>query len=392
MITEKQLFLKFLAQTSNSPLMLEIEKAEGIYIYDKNGKKYIDLIGGIAVSNIGHRHPNVIKAIKDQTDRYLHTMVYGEYIQSSQIDFASLLINQLPVNLNSVYLVNSGSEANEGAIKLAKKYTGRFEIIAFKNAYHGSTQGSLSLMGCEEYKIHFRPLIPGIQFIEFNNSNELERITHQTAAVIVEPVQGEAGVIFPQDNFLKKLAEKCKKEGSLLIFDEAQTGFGRTGNLFAFEKYKVIPDVITIAKGMGGGMPIGGFVSSKEIMQSLSENPALGHITTFGGHPVSSAAAYASLNTIIKEKLMDGIPEKEKLFKKLLKHKKINNIRGLGLMLAVELENHELVKRTIKNALMNGLITDWFLFCSNAIRIAPPLIITEQEIKKACDILLTSIV
>ncbi|MBN2519986.1 MAG: aspartate aminotransferase family protein, partial [Bacteroidales bacterium] len=285
MITEKQLFLKFLAQTSDSPLMLEIEKAKGIYIFDKNGKKYIDLIGGIAVSNIGHRHPNVIKAIKDQSDRYLHTMVYGEHIQSPQINFASLLINQLPVNLNSVYLVNSGSEANEGAIKLAKKYTGRFEIIAFKNAYHGSTQGSLSLMGCEEYKIPFRPLVPGIQFIEFNNNNDLKTITHKTAAVIIEPVQGEAGVILPHDDFLKKLAEKCKKEGSLLIFDEAQTGFGRTGNLFAFEKYKVIPDVITIAKGMGGGMPIGGFVSSKEIMHSLAENPALGHITTFGGHP-----------------------------------------------------------------------------------------------------------
>lgn len=391
MITQRQLFLKHLAQTSNSPLLLEIEKAEGIYLYDKSGKKYIDLISGIAVSNIGHSHPYVIEAVKNQLDKYMHLMVYGEYVQSPQVLLADMLTNYLPEHLNSVYLVNSGSEANEGAIKLAKRYTGRYEIIAFKNAYHGSTQGTLSIMGNEYYKQPFRPLIPGTKFIEFNNEDHLSEITSKTAAVIVEPIQGEAGITLPVSHFLIKLKERCQDTGSLLILDEIQTGLGRTGTLFAFEQYKISPDIITLAKAFGGGMPLGAFIASKGIMSCLVDNPVLGHITTFGGHPVSCVAAKASLEVLLKENYIDKVYDKENLFRSLLKHPKIKSIRGKGLFLAIDVGNSDIVHKTIDICISKGLVTDWFLFNDTSIRVAPPLIINEKQIKDACNIIIASL-
>jgi len=391
MITQRQLFLQHVGQTSDFPLQLEIEMAEGIYLYDINNKEYIDLISGVSVSNVGHRHPKVVEAIKNQVDKYLHLMVYGEYIQSPQVVYASKLAGLLPPSLSSVYFVNSGSEAIEGALKLAKRYTGRTEIVAFKNAYHGSSHGSLSVMGNEMFKNSFRPLLPDIRFLEFNNVSDIEKITDKTACVLVEPVQGEAGVVVPENNFLNELRKRCTETNSLLIFDEIQTGFGRLGELFAFMKYGVVPDILTIAKGMGGGMPLGAFVSSNEIMGSLKTNPILGHITTFGGHPVSCAAAIASLDVILDEKLIQSVKSKEILFKKYLKHKAIKEIRGTGLFMAVELENFTQVKKVIDIAISKGLITDWFLFCDNAFRIAPPLIISDAQIEKACNILIESI-
>jgi len=391
MITNRQLFLQHLAQTSDAPLQLEIDRAEGIYMYDSNGKSYIDLISGVSVSNVGHRHPVVVNAIKDQVDKYMHLMVYGEYIQAPQVKYAELISNLLPNNLQSVYLVNSGSEAIEGALKLAKRYTGRSEIIACKNAYHGSTHGALSVMGNEAFKNSFRPLLPGIRFIEFNNESDIELINSNTACVLIEPIQGEAGIRLPNKNYLSKLREKCTKTGTLLIFDEIQTGFGRTGELFAFMKYNVIPDILTIAKGMGGGMPIGAFIASNEIMASLQSNPVLGHITTFGGHPVSCAAAIATLKVIQKENLIKEVKQKGDLFRANLKNEHIKEIRGEGLFMAVELDCFKSVKRVIDIAVKKGLVTDWFLFCDNAFRIAPPLIITNDQISKACQILNESI-
>jgi len=391
MITQRQLFLQHVGQTSDFPLQLEVEKAEGIYLYDINKKEYIDLISGVSVSNVGHRHPKVVEAIKNQVDKYLHLMVYGEYIQSPQVVYASKLAGLIPQSLSSVYFVNSGSEAIEGALKLAKRYTGRTEIVSFKNAYHGSSHGSLSVMGNEMFKNSFRPLLPDIRFLEFNNVSDIEKITDKTACVLVEPVQGEAGVVVPENNFLNELRKRCTETNSLLIFDEIQTGFGRLGELFAFMKYGVVPDILTIAKGMGGGMPLGAFVSSNEIMGSLKTNPILGHITTFGGHPVSCAAAIASLDVILDENLIQSIKSKEILFRKYLKHNAIKEIRGTGLFMAVELENFTQVKKVIDIAISKGLITDWFLFCDNAFRIAPPLIITDAQIEKACSILVDSI-
>ena len=391
MLTQRQLFLQHVAQTSTSPLSLEIEKAEGIYLYDTAGKKYIDLISGIGVSNVGHRHPKVIAAIQEQLDKYMHLMVYGEYIQTPQIQLAKLLADNLPANLNCTYFVNSGTEAIEGAMKLAKRYTGKTGVIAFKNAYHGSTQGSLSVCGNEELKNSFRPLLPNVNVIEFNSVDELKKITKQTACVIIEPIQGEAGVILPDKHFLQKLRTKCNETKTLLIFDEIQTGYGRTGKLFAFEHYDIAPDILCIAKGMGGGMPIGAFISSKEIMSSLTANPALGHITTFGGHPVSCAASLATLKILLEENLIGQVDEKEKLFREILKHLSIKEIRGRGLLLAVEFESYEFNKKVIDTCLENGVITDWFLFCNNAMRIAPPLTITTDEIKKACEVILKSI-
>ena len=391
MISQRQLFLNHLAQTSDAPLSLEIEKAEGIYLTDISGKKYMDLISGISVSNVGHRHPKVLKAINEQLDKYLHLMVYGEYIQSPQVQLAKLITEQLPPSLSSVYFVNSGSEANEGALKLAKRYTGRTEIIACHNAYHGSTHGALSVMGKEESKKAFRPLLPDIRFIRFNNSSDLEQITRKTACVIIEPIQGEAGIIVPDAAYLEQLRERCTETGTLLIFDEIQTGFGRTGTLFAFEYFKAIPDILTIAKGMGGGMPIGAFISSKEIMDSFKTNPALGHITTFGGHPICCAASKACLEILLEEKLPEKTLEKEKFFKSLLLHASIKEVRGKGLLLAVEFEDDKFTKGVIDKCIENGVITDWFLFCSNSMRIAPPLTITKDQIRQACDIIIKSI-
>lgn len=372
-------------------MALEIEKAEGVYLVDTSGKRYLDLISGIAVSNVGHRHPKVIAAIKDQLDKYMHLMVYGEYIQSPQVQLAKLLSSQLPDNLDSVYFVNSGSEAIEGAMKLAKRFTGRTEIISFQNAYHGSTQGSLSIMGNEEFKNAFRPLLPDVRQIEYNNTEQLSQITERTACVVVETIQGEAGAIVPDKNFLKHLSEQCKAKGALLIVDEIQSGFGRTGKLFAFEHYYIVPDIMCIAKGMGGGMPIGAFISSKEIMNSLTSNPILGHITTFGGHPVCCAAAYATLNVLLEEQLMGEVEEKEQLFRSLLRHSKIKSIHGKGLLLALEFENYEENKKIIDICIEKGVITDWFLFNSHSMRIAPPLTISREEIKFACETIVAAI-
>jgi acetylornithine/N-succinyldiaminopimelate aminotransferase len=391
MLTNRQLFLNYVAQTSETPLALEIEKAEGIYLFDTSGKKYIDLISGISVSNVGHRHPKVVTAIKEQLDKYMHLMVYGEYIQSPQTLLAKALSALLPENLSSVYFVNSGSEAIEGAMKLAKRFTGRTEIISFKNAYHGSTQGSLSVMGNEEFKNAFRPLLPDTRQIEFNNVNDLEFITTRTACVIVETIQGEAGAVVPKNDFLLKLREKCSATGTLLVADEIQCGFGRTGTLFAFEQFGFVPDVLCLAKGMGGGMPIGAFISSTAIMQSLMSNPVLGHITTFGGHPVCCAASLATVNVLLEEKLMESVTKKEALFRSLLVHPKILSVNGKGLLLAVEFENFEKNKAIIDNCIANGVITDWFLFNPASMRIAPPLTITEEQIRASCKVILESI-
>lgn len=385
MLTTRELFLNNLAQTSDSPLQLEVEKAEGVYLFDTKGKRYFDLISGISVSNIGHCNPVAVKAINDQVSKYMHLMVYGEFIQQPQVTLAKSLTDLLPNSLNNVYFVNSGSEAVEGAMKLAKRYTGRSEIISFKNAYHGSSQGALSLMGNEEFKRSFRPLLPSIMHIEFNNMSDLNLITTSTAAVFIEPVQGEAGIRVPAEGFLKSLREKCYETGTLLVFDEIQTGMGRTGQMFAFQKYGVLPDILLLAKALGGGMPLGAFISSKEIMSTLSYNPVLGHITTFGGHPVSCAASLSALSFLCESKIVEAVEQKGELFHSLLsKHQAVLEIRRSGLLIAVELGAFDRVLAFIKSALDEGVITDWFLFCNTAVRIAPPLTITNDQIREVC--------
>ncbi len=388
MLTHRQIFYKHIGQTSETPYALEIERAKGIYLFDSTGKKYIDLIAGVSVSNVGHLHPEVVKAVQKQAETYMHLMVYGEYIQSPQVEFAKLLTEQLPENLNSVYFVNSGSEANEGAIKLAKRYTGRSEIVAFKNAYHGSTQGVMSLMSDTYFTQAFRPLLSGIRFLEFNNIQDLVQISEKTACVLIEPIQGEGGVVLPDNDFLKKLRERCDETGTLLILDEIQTGFGRSGELFAFMKYDIVPDIFTIAKAMGGGMPIGAFVSDKKIMDAFTNNPVLGHITTFGGHPVSAAAALASLKVLLSQNIIHEVNKKGQYLISKLKHQAIKSIRGTGLFYSVELENAEAVQKFIRTALDEGLITDWFIFLDNRFRIAPPLIISYEELDLVAEIIL----
>ncbi len=391
MISNRQLFLNHLSQTSDSPLMLEIASAEGIYLTDHSGKKYIDLISGIGVSNIGHRHPKVVDAIKKQVDEHLHVMVYGEYVQSPQVKLAEALCSTLPEKLNSVYLLNSGSEAVEGALKLAKRYTGRREIISCINAYHGSSHGALSVTGNEDLKRNFRPLLPEIRHVNFGEINDLHNITNQTAAFIIETVQGEAGVRTTNSEYFKKLREQCDQTGTLLIFDEIQCGFGRTGKFWAFEHYGIAPDILLSAKGMGGGMPISCFISDKEITNILTNNPVLGHITTFGGHPVSSAAALATIQVIKESDLIDGVPEKERLFHAQLQHPKIKEIRSQGLMMAVQFESYEVLKPIIDRGIELGVITDWFLFDNSSMRIAPPLTISHEEIKNSCELILQAI-
>ena len=391
MLSHKQLFLLNTAQTSGSPKLLEIERSEGLYLYSPDGKSYLDLISGFAVSNIGHRHPKVLAAIQDQAGRFLHVTVYGEYVQAPQVKLAEKFKEVLPEPLDCIYYVNSGSEATEGAMKLAKRHTNRSEIIAFNNAYHGSTQGSLSVMGNEHYKRAYRPLLPDIRFIRFNHTEDLDHITGKTAAVILETIQGEAGIRVPDAAYLQALRKRCTETGTLLILDEIQSGFGRTGRFFAFEHFGIVPDILLLAKGMGGGLPIGAFISSKAIMDSLKENPILGHITTFGGHPLSCAASLATLNVILEEQLMDAIPEKEALFRKLLVHPKIKEVRGKGLMLGFELGSFEQVEKVSKYALDKGLIIDWFLHCETAMRIAPPLTIDEAEIRFACQTILEAL-
>lgn len=360
-------------------------------MYGPDGKKYIDLISGIGVSNVGHRHPKVVQAIKDQADKYLHLMVYGEFVQSPQVKLAEAICKTLPSSLDNVYLVNSGSEAIEGAIKLAKRYTGRPHIISCTNAYHGSSQGALSAGGNEIFKQNYRPLIPGHFHIPFGDESTLSQINEQTAAVLIETIQGEAGIRVAEADYFHALRKKCNEVGALLILDEIQAGFGRTGKFWAFEHYGIVPDILVTAKGMGGGMPIGAFISSSIIMGSFKNNPILGHITTFGGHPVSAAAALATIEVIQEEKLYEKAEQKAELFKSLLKHPLIKGFRNKGLMMAAAFESFEVLKPIIDRAIELGVVTDWFLFCDNSMRIAPPLIITEQEITEACNIILQAI-
>jgi acetylornithine/succinyldiaminopimelate/putrescine aminotransferase len=396
MLTNRQLFFQHLALPSTTPKGIEIERAEGIYLYSPDGKRYIDLVSGVCVSNLGHCHPAIVNAAKDQLDKYLHLMVYGEYIQSPQVKLAHRLAEVLPESLNSTYLVNSGSEAIDGALKLAKRYKGRTELIGFKNAYHGGTHGAFSMLGSEEMKYAYRPLLPDIRFLNFNCFKDLEQITERTACVLIEPVQSEAGVILPENGFLKALRKRCNETGTLLIFDEIQVGFGRTGKLFCFEHYDVIPDILCLAKGMGGGLPIGAFIADKKMMLSLTNNPDLGHITTFGGHPVSAAGALANLETLINNKEIIGqVEAKGQRYETALKDLKvIKNIRRIGLQMAIELEDMETTSKAMNSLLENGLVSDQFLFMPNAFRIAPPLIITNDEIdltielvKKSLDII-----
>ena len=372
-------------------MLLEFERAEGVYLYDKDGRGFIDLISGIGVSNLGHGNQRVINAIKEQVDKYMHLMVYGEYVQTPQVRFAEKLISLLPDSLESVYFTNSGAEAVEGALKLAKRYTGRQQILAFKNSYHGSTQGALSVMGNEEFKQAYRPLLPGISFARFNYLDDLGLITTETACVIVETVQGEAGVRVPDTAYLQALRKRCDETGALLILDEIQAAFGRTGKLFAFEHFDIVPDILLLAKALGGGMPVGAFVSSRQVMSVLTENPILGHITTFGGHPVCCAAGLAALEVLLGESLIASVEEKERHFRKLLVHPRIKEVRGKGLMLAVEFESFDLNKKIIDRCIENGVITDWFLHCSNSMRLAPPLIITHEQIEKACGVILEAV-
>ncbi len=387
MVSQRQLFLRHIAQTSESPLMLEIERAEGLYLYDTTGKSYMDLIAGISVSILGHRHPNVQNAVETQLDKYWHTLVYGEFVLTPQVQLATLLTRNLPLTLNSVYFTNSGTEAIEGAMKLSKRFTGRTHFIAARNAYHGSTQGAMSLNSDNYFTDTYKPLLPNIDWLRFNNFEDIEKITEKTAAVILEVVQAEAGIYKAKENYLKTVRDRCNQTGTILIFDEIQSGMGRTGCLWAFCKHFVVPDILVLAKGLGGGMPIGAFIADKKMMHALSNNPVLGHITTFGGHPVSCAAGYATLKTILESNLIGEVAVKEKLFLTHLKHSRIKNIRSAGLWLAVELESFEVIQKVIQNCLQNGLLTDWFLFNNKCLRIAPPLIITEEEILQACHII-----
>lgn len=387
MISNRELFLKNTAQTSDSPRLLEIDRAEGIYLYGPNGEKYMDLVSGFNVSNIGHRHPQVLKAIQEQLDRFMHVTVYGEFVQSPQVLLATELLEVLPDSFQSVYFTNSGAEAVEGSMKVAKKFTGRREIIAAKQAYHGSTQGALSLIGNDEYRVAYAPLLPEISFIEYNSLPDLEKISDKTAAVIVEAIQGEAGVRVPSKEYMQALRQKCTDTGALLIFDEIQTGFGRTGKLFAFEHFGIVPDILMLAKGIGGGMPLGAFVAPKEMMDVIKANPMLGHITTFGGHPVSCAAARASLKVIQDEKLIEDVDRKANLFRSELQMPQIKEIRGLGLMMCLQLDNFDQVYQVSNYCASKGLIIDWYLHCETALRIAPPLTISEDEIIQSCKII-----
>ncbi|HNQ26905.1 MAG TPA: aminotransferase class III-fold pyridoxal phosphate-dependent enzyme [Aquaticitalea sp.] len=382
-------FLKYQAQTSPHPLAMEISKAEGSYIYDTNGKAHLDFVAGVSACTLGHRHPKVVKAIKDQLDKYLHVMVYGEYIQEPAVELARMLATHLPDSLETTYLTNSGTEAIEGALKLVRRATGRSQIIAAKNAYHGNTMGSMSVMGYEERKKAFRPLIPDVHFIDFNNSEDIQQITRKTGAVLLETIQGSAGFIEPNGNFLAKVRTRCDEVGALLILDEIQPGIGRTGKLFSFEHYNCVPDVLVTGKGLGGGMPIGAFTASRGMMSTLKDNPKLGHITTFGGHPVIAAAALATLKEVTESDLMPQAIEKEQLFRKHLKHPLIEEIRGKGLMLAAMVPSAEITNEVILTCQKEGLILFWLLFEPKAIRITPPLTISNDEIIKGCGIILS---
>lgn len=388
---DEQVFLDHLAQTTPHPFKLSIERADGIYLFTPDGRHYMDLISGVGVSNIGHRHPRVLKAIREQIDKHLHVMVYGEYIQSAPNQLVAALIATLPPSLDCVYLVNSGTEANEGALKLAKRVTGRTEIISCRGSYHGSTHGSLSVSGNEKKKMAFRPLLPDVRFIRFGEEQDLHHISERTAAVIMETVQGDAGVRIPSKAYMKALRARCNETGTLLILDEIQCGMGRTGTLFAFEQFDITPDILTIAKAFGGGLPLGAFISSRLNMSLLTHDPMLGHITTFGGNPVSCAAALATLQVIQEERLLQEVEIKGQLFEQLLQHPKIRAIRRIGLFFAIDFDSDEQVQRIVDHALARGVICFWFLSCPASFRIAPPLTITADEIKAACSIILEAI-
>lgn len=381
-------FFKYQAQTTPFASGFEVERAEGNYIYGKDGKKYLDFVAGVSANTLGHSHPKIINAIKEQADKYLHVMVYGEYAQEMPVKLCQLLAEATPEPLEVTYLVNSGAEAIDGSLKLAKRYTGREEIISFKNSYHGNTHGALSVSGNEVHKREFRPLLPNVRFIGFNDEKDLEKITDKTAGVILETIQGAAGFLVPENDYLKKLKKRCEETGSLLILDEIQPGFGRTGKLFAFEHYGIVPDILVMGKGMGGGVPVGAFMSSREIMETLSHSPKLGHITTFGGNPLIAAASYATLKEVLDSGLMNEMERKEKLFRKLLVHPKIHNINGKGLMLAVNLGTPEYTLDVAKRCMEKGLIVFWQLYRNEYLRISPPLTLSDEEIREGCSIIL----
>jgi len=387
----KQEFFKYQAQTTPYAAGFEVEKAEGSYIYGKDGRAYLDFVAGVSANTLGHSHPKVVNAIKEQADKYLHVMVYGEYAQEKPVELCRLLAEATPEPLEVTYLVNSGAEAIDGALKLAKRYTGREEIISMKNSYHGNTHGALSVSGNEFHKREFRPLLPMISFVEFNNEEEFSKITEKTACVIAETIQGAAGFLTPSQNYFKNLKKRCEEVGALLILDEIQPGFGRTGKLFSFEHYDMVPDILVMGKGMGGGVPVGAFMSSAEIMKSLQHSPKLGHITTFGGNPLIAAASYATLKEVLESSLMNEVEEKEKLFRELLVHPKIKKVNGRGLMLAVELESPEYTLDVAKRCMEKELIVFWQLYRNEFMRISPPLTISKEEIKKGCEIILEAL-
>jgi len=390
-MSSRQLFFDHIAQTSPSPLAIEVVKAEGSYITDADDKQYLDLIAGISVANTGHRHPKVVKAIKKQLDQYMHVLVYGEMIESPQVQYAALLTKHLPESLNTVYFTNSGAEATEGAMKLAKRASGRAQMVAFNHSYHGSTQGALSVIGDEYWRNAFRPLLPGIHHGDYNDFKSLDLITSDTACVIAETIQAERGVFAPDPEWILALRQKCNETGTLLIFDAIQTGFGRTGSLWGFEQSGVIPDILLLGKALGGGLPLGAFIASHGLMSTLSSEPVLGHITTFGGHPVSCAAGLAAFNVLLKKDLLRDVISKRDLFTSLLKHEKIRTVRAEGLLIAVEFESFEVNKQVIDNCIQRGVLTDWFLFAPHCMRIAPPLTIQKKDIRKACEVILGSI-
>ena len=384
-----KLFLRYVGQTSPVPMGIPVKRAENIYLYTPEGKRYTDLISGVSVSNVGHANPQVIDAVCAQAHDYMHLMVYGEMIQTPQVVYARQIGRFLPPRVDCVYFVNSGSEAIEGALKLAKRYTGRTELVSFENAYHGSTQGALSMMGSEYYKTAFRPLLPDVRRLPFNDVEALQKITEHTAGVVIEPIQGEGGFRIPDIAFLQALRRRCDETGALLVFDEIQSGFGRTGKMFAWEYFGVAPDVVCMAKAMGGGMPLGGFAASYDVMNTLTFNPELGHITTFGGHPVCCAAGLAAMNYIIEQKLMEQVPIKSALFVKRLKQlPHVREIRAAGLMIAVDFGDTTIRNRVVERAVERGIVTEGFLFCNTAMRVAPPLIITEQQIEETCEVLM----
>ncbi len=383
-MTDRQVFFQHVAQTSPAPLSLDIVKAEGLFLYDREGVPYMDMVSGIGPSLLGHQHPSITAALHHQVDQYLHTLVYGEFILSPQTRLAAAIADRLPSSLNNVYFLSTGTEATEVAMKLAKRYTGRADMVAIKNSYHGSTQGALSLMSDEYFTGKYRPLLPGIHFMNWNDVSQINMIQESTAAVIMEVVKAETGIHIPDLAFLKAIRDRCNETGSLLVFDEIQSAYARTGTLFAFERYGVLPDVLLLGKSFGGGMPLAACISSREIMQSLSDNPVLGHITTFGGHPLACAAGLATLENLLSQPWIDQIPAKESLFKKLLQHSAIIEIRSAGLWLAVEFEDEKILQRVIQNCLKRGLVVDWFLFNTRAMRLAPPINITEAQIQEAC--------